>query len=306
MTLAIRKDDARIGAFLRQLEDIEAQVQREEFAELGFANGDYVPLDIQNKPGYRTTTYRKVTAVGQFKLHRNYSTEVPMVNMLSEEFTQTIHKWIGGYYISDDDIDAARLLQQISLEQEDVASVREAAMMKLNQLIAFGDPDLNMPGFLNNPDALHTYSPIAINSSSTPNQILAMLNDAASSPVVLTKQVEKPDTMILSVKPWHYMTTVRVSDYIDKTIMKQFLENTPYIKNVGVVNECQGAGVDGGDIIVMFRRDRMKLKAMVYEDFQFKPMERKGFGYSRPAYFRYAGLRMYRPYSVNIVTLPPS
>ena len=306
MAVTIRKDDARVGAFLRQLEDIESEVQREEFAELGFSNGDYVPLDIQNKPGVRTTTYRKVTAVGQFKLHRNYSTEVPMVNLLSEEFTQTIHKWIGGYYISDDDIEAARLMREVSIEQEDVASVREAAMQQLNNLIAFGDPDLNMPGFLNHPDVLHTYSPIAINSTSTANQILALLNDSAAAPVVLTKQVEKPDTLIMSVKPWNYLTTARVSDYYDKTILKQFLENNPYIQNVGVVNECEGAGVDGGDILVFFKRDRKKLKAMVYEDFQFRPMERKGFGYTRPAYFRYAGLRVYRPYSINVLTVPPS
>lgn len=297
-----RNDDATLGAFLRQLEDIESEVQREEFSELAFSDGKIVPLDIQNKPGIRTTTYRKITAVGQFKLHRNYSTEIPMVNLLSEEYTQTIHKWVGGYYISDDDIEAARLMQETSIEQEDVASVREAAMQQLNSLIAFGDSDLNMPGFLNHPDVLHTYSPISISSASTANQILALLNDSASAPVQLTKQIEKPDTLILPVKQWNYLTTARIDNTLEKTLMKQFMENSPYIRNVEVVNECEGSGLDGTDIMVLYRRDRKKVKAMVYEDFQFKQLERKGLGYQRPAYFRYAGLRHYRPYACHIVS----
>jgi hypothetical protein len=300
--LTVRKDDASLGFFLRQLEDIESEVQREEFSEQTFSEGNIVPLDIYNKPGVQLTTYRKITAVGAFKLHKNYSTEVPMVNLLSEEFSQRIHKWIGGYYISDDDIEAARLMLEISIEQEDVASVREAAMQQLNTLIAYGDPDLNMSGFLNLPDALHTYAPTPISSLSTPNQILALLNDSATASVTLTRQVEQPDTLILPVKQWSYATSARIDNTLEKTLMKQFLENTPYIKNVEVVNECEGAGIDGTDVMIMYKRDKKKVKAMVYEDFQFKPMERKGFGYQRPAYFRYAGLRVYRPYSIHIIS----
>lgn len=296
-----RNDDASLGAFLRQLEHIESEVQREEFSELAFSDGKIVPLDIQNKPGIRTTTYRKITAVGQFKLHRNYSTEIPMVNLLSEEFTQTIHKWVGGYYISDDDIEAARLMQETSIEQEDIASVREAAMQQLNTLIAFGDADLNMPGFLNHPDVLHTFVSTPISSASTANQILALLNDAASAPVSLTNQVEKPDTVIMPLKQWNYLTTARIDNTLEKTLLKQFMENSPYIRNVEVVNECAGAGIDGTDVMVFYRRDKKKLKAMIFEDFQFKAMERKGLGYQRPAYFRYAGIRNYRPFACNIV-----
>lgn len=300
--VTVRRNDApSLGAFLRELEDIETEVQHEEYSEQQFANGAIVPLDILNKPGVRRTTYRKTTAVGSFKLQRNYSTEIPMVNLLSEEYTQEIHKWVGGYYISDDDIEAAKLQLEMSIEQEDVSSVREAAMQQLNGLIAFGDPDLGMEGFLNYSQALHTFSPIKFDSSSTANQILAMLNDSATAIVTLTKQVEKPDTLVIPVKQWNYLTTARIDNTLEKTLMKQFLENSPYIKNVEVLNECEGAGIDSTDVMVMYRRDKKKFKAMIFEDFAFKPMERKGFGYQRPAYFRYAGLRVYRPYSIHIV-----
>lgn len=299
--LTVRNDAASLGVFLRGLEEIESEVQREEFAELALADGKIVPLDIRNRPGIRRTTYRKITAIGAFKLHRAYATEIPMVNLLSEEYTQEVHKWIGGYYIGDDDIEAARLGLEISIEQEDVAAVREAAMQQLNSLIAVGDPDLNLPGLTNHPDVLRTFTSTPISSASTPNQILALLNDSVTAIVTLTKQIEKPDTIVMPVRTWNYLTTVRVSDNLSDTLLKQFLNNSPYIKNVEVLNECESAGIDGSDIMIIYKRDPKKLKAMIFEDFQFKPLERKGFGYQRPAYFRYAGLRVYRPYSIHIV-----
>jgi len=301
MTLTIRKDDATLGAFLRQLEDIETEVQREEYAELLFSDGKIVPLDIKNKPGVRTTTYRKISAIGSFRLVRSYSNDIPQINLLSEEFTQSIHRWGGSYFISDEDLIAARLGYEISIEQEDVSSVREAAMQKLNSLIATGDTDLGMPGLLNHPDVLRTYSTTKIDSTSTANQILALLNDAVTAVVNLTKQVEKPDTLLLPLRQWNYLTTTRVSDNLEMTLLKQFMNNSPYINAISVVNELASSGLGNTDSMIVFKRDPKKLKAMIYEDFQFLAMERKGFGYIRPAFFRYAGLRVYRPYSIHII-----
>jgi len=290
-----------LGAFLRQLEDIETEVQREEYSELLFSDGKIVPLEIKNKPGVRTSTYRKISALGSFKLHRNYSTEIPFINVLSEEFTSKVEKWVGGYYVSDDDLEAARLGLEISLEQEDISTVREAAMQKLNSLIAVGDMDLNMPGLLNHPDIPRTFTTTKIDSTSTANQILALLNDTVTAVVSLTKQVEKPDTLLLPLVQWNYLTTTRVSDNLEMTLLKQFMNNSPYITNVQVVNELAGAGLGSTNVMVVFRRDPKKVKAMIYEDFNFKALERKGLGYQRPAFFRYAGIRLYRPYSAIAV-----
>ncbi|HEY9662264.1 MAG TPA: major capsid family protein [Allocoleopsis sp.] len=301
MALTQRWDNATIGAFERQLEHIEEEVQREQFSELAFAEGRVVPLDIKNMPGIRFSTYRKITAVGRFKLHRSYSTEIPMVNILSEEFTQQIHKWVGGYYLSDDDIEAA-LLQGMPLEQEDVQAVREAAMQQLNHLIAFGDPALQMPGFLNHPDVLHSFAPKPINSGATANEILALMNDGASAIVELTKQVEKPDTLQIPLAQWNYISTARLDNTLERTIFEQFAKTSPYIKNVEIVNECAGAGIDGTDIMVFYKRSPQKFKAMVFEDFRYAAMERRGLGFQRPAFFRYGGLRIYRPYSIHIVS----
>lgn len=300
MSISIRKDDAIPGMFLRQLEDIEAEAQRVQFAELSFADGKVCPVDIQNKPGFRTSTYRQLTRVGQFGLVRSYSTSIPSINVLSEEFTQQIHKWAGMYYFSDDDIASAQVAD-FPLEAEEITAVREAAMQEMNRLMAVGSDELRMPGLLNHPDVLRSYSPVRFNSTATPAQILATMNDAVTTVVNLTQRVEQPDTLFLPTAQFDYVSTTNRTDNTDRTILEQFLAASPYIKNVEPLIECDGAGPDGEDVMLVMKRDRRKLKAMVYEDFKFLDLQRRGLGYERPAIFRYAGIRLYRPYSVHLV-----
>lgn len=296
----VRTDSAIPGFFLRQLEDIEAEVQRQEYGELAFADGKIIPLDIQNKPGYKNTTYRKITAVGRFRLIRSYSTDLPIIDILSEEFTQQVHKWGGAYRISDDDIESAKIAD-FPVEQEIVGAVKEAAMQEMNRLMAVGSQDSQMPGLLNHPDVLRSYSPAPFNSSSTANQILETMNDAVTQVITTTKRVEQPDTLLLPDAQYNYIATRRLDNTLDTTILRHFLDSSPYIKEVMPLLECEGAGPNGEDTMVIMRRDPRKVKALIYQDFTFLDMERQGLGYQRPAIFRYAGLRFYRPFSVHLV-----
>jgi hypothetical protein len=295
-----RLDDATVGAFLRELEDIETQVQRVEYADLPFASGTIVPLEIQNKPWAREVTYRQITKTGRFALQRSYSSNVPMIDVLSEEFTQKVHKFAGGYWFSDDDIEAV-VHTGMDLESEKVAGVKEASEQEMNELIAFGDPKIGMHGFLNDPNILYSFAPYKIDGSSTPMQILALLHDSVTAVVKLTKQVEKPDTMLLPVDQYHYLANTMVSDKLQVTLLKQFLETSPYIKDIESINELAGAGADGTDLMYIYRRDKNKVKARIMQALKFLNLERKGLGYERSAVFKYGGIVSYRPFSRHAV-----
>ena len=298
--MAQRLDTATVGAFARQLEDIEAEVQQIEYAELPFATGKIVPLDIQNKPHIQTVTYRQLRKVGRFALQRNYSSSVPMIDVLSEEFTQKTYKYAGGYWYSDDDIEAV-VHTGMDLESEKAAGVKEASEQEMNNLIAFGNVKLGMCGFLNDPNILYSYAPYKISSASTPAQILALLHDTVTTVVVLTKQVEKPDTMLLPVNQYHYLANTVWSQNLQTTILEQFLKTSPYIKDIEPLNELAGAGPDGTDLMKVYRRDRNKVKARITQPLTWKELQRKGLGYERPAVFKYGGIVSYRPYSRHIV-----
>lgn len=299
--MVTRLDDLTVGAFLRQLEDIETEVQRVEYSDLPFSSGTIVPLEIQNKPWAREVTYRQITKVGRFALQRSYSSNIPMIDVLSQEFSQKVHKFAAGYWFSDDDIEAV-VHTGMDLEQEKVAGVKEASEQQMNLLIAFGDPKINMPGFLNDPNILYSFAPYQINSSATPTQILALLHDSVTAIVKLTKQVEKPDTLLLPVDQYHYLASTMISSQLQTTILKQFLDTSPYIKDIESINELTGAGADGSNLMYIYRRDKMKVKARVMQPLSFLSLERKGLGYERSAVFKYGGIVSYRPFSRHAIS----
>jgi hypothetical protein len=306
MTSQARYDAETLGAYLRELEDIETEVQKVEYADLPFASGRVVPLDIQNKPWAQQVTYRQMNRVGSFALQRSYSSTVPMIELLSEEFTQKVYKYAGGYYFSDDDVIAFEHTG-LDHEAEKIAGVREASEQQMNQLIAFGDKTTRMHGFLNNPDVLYSYSPLRLDSSSTPKQILAVLNDAVTAVVKLTNQVERPDTMLLPIDQFHYLGSTQVAEQnssSSQTILKFFLESNPYIKDIEPINELsdvKGVANQPVDLMVVYKRDKSRIKARITQPLTFLQVERRKLGYERPAVFRYGGIVTYRPYSMHIV-----
>jgi hypothetical protein len=298
----IRNDDDVFGMYLRDLEYREAEVQRTQYPELLFAAGKIIPLEIKNMPHVRYTTYHKITAMGRFKLRRSYTTTAPNVNLVSEEITQKIESYDGGYYLTEDDLEAAEAIGSFPIEQEMIASVREVAFQKMNDLIAFGDALTNTPGILNHPEMMRTWSPYKISALSTPSQILALLNESVNAVPIETLGVEIADTMIMPRTQHYYISNARLDNVATPTtIMQQFKATNSHIVEVAICDQCTGAGPNGEDVMLILRRDPRKGKAMITSDFRFKPFIRQGNGLQRPADFKYGGIRLYRPMSFHLV-----
>jgi hypothetical protein len=308
----LKLDAAEVSSFLRKLEDIEAELDREEYPEQPFANGEIVPLDIVNKPWAQSYTYHSITHVGTFRLARNYTTDISLVEILFDEFTKRIFKWESGYTYSDDDIAAVARMGE-SIDAEKIYSINEAYNQSLNYLIAYGDPSIDMPGFINHPDALRSIAPFPINASSTPSQILGMMHDTVNSVPRLTKQAEQPNTLAMGTKELDYISNLIVqigSTALNKTVLQQFLDSNRYIKDVVGLNELDAEtqaeeGLGDKPIMISYRRDPKKLKAKIYQPLTFLESRRYGTdGWARPAKFKYGGVQLRRQFSMHIAELP--
>ena len=299
---ATRLDDASVGAFARSLEHIEAKILEKKYPQLKFAEGLVVPIEYT--PGIEwaeTVTYRMISGVGQFELARDYTNTVPMVDILSEEFTQKVFKYIGGYYYSEEEAYKAVKLN-MPLEDQKVSLVRRVAMQTMNRLIAFGDKASGQHGFINHPAWLRSYAAFKLNSSSTSAECLAVLNGAVTSVITITKGMEEPNTLLMPYEQFEYLTTTRLDNAVDgKTIMKQYMENQPHIKDVQPLNELKGAGPNGEDVMIVYKRDPECVKARITDAFRFRNLEQKPFGYERPAAFKIGGIVPYIPYSVHVL-----
>lgn len=303
-TADIRLDDAAVGAFQRDLEYREAKVLEKKRPPTPFADGQIVPLEISDMPWAITWSYRQVTAVGQFELIRDYTTTVPMVDVLSEEIIGRVYEYGAGYYIGDKEAYAAQHLGQ-PIEDQKIAAIYRAQKEHLNKIIAFGNRSTNTSGFLNHPDFLRMVAPYPINSTSSSDQLTTTLAEPVSAMVEITNGAEVPDTLLLPRREYEFLMNRRLDGAADAmTVLKAFLQNNDHIKNIQPLNELKGAGPNGENIMVVYRRDPDAVKACITAAFKFKELMRQAWGFQRPGSFSYGGIKGYYPFSVMIVYLP--
>lgn len=303
----VRYDEADFGAFMRQLEDIESQVMRDDWPEYMASNGDIVPLEIKNQPWKRKTTYFRQTNIGKFRLYRSYGTAIPMINVLREERTQSVYTWAAGYRVDDDDIEAASHTG-FPIEPELIQGVREAAEQTLDDLIWYGDKSIGMDGFINHPEFLYSYSPVPFNSlAPDPTVILSTMNAVASLTAQQTYQIEKPSRLLMPGSVYDYLSSTRLSSPSDRTILEQYVRSSRFITGMDAIKVCyklETAAPSGNPLMIWYTPDARKVKAMITQELTWKPFERKALGYERIATFKYAGIRAYRPWSVHVLEIP--
>lgn len=294
-TTQVRMDDYTLGAFKDQLLWIEPQILEEEMEDLYWADGTFIPMENLEIPWAQDTSYRQTTGLGSWELANDYTTHVPMVETLSQEFRQKVSKFIAGYRYTDDEMMKAVHLNE-PIEEQKMKTVITTGNQKLNDLIFKGGDGLQ--GFLNHPDTLKMYAAYPMNSSSTANQIIATLINAENAMTRLTRNVEKPDTMLIAKSCYDYVNYAQLTTINDSSILDYYFKKSPYIKDIEPLLPLEGAGENGSNVACLYKRDKAKLKARTTESIGFRKFLPTAWGIERTATMRYGGLILYRPYSI--------
>jgi hypothetical protein len=289
-----RMDDYAVGHIQDALTEIEQEAIEEDREDLHFAGGQLVPIEVKNKPHIRRSRYRQVTRVGSWQLARDYTTNVPKVNIVTREFEQDVDKFVSGYNLSDDEILAANAIGE-DLDAEKVRTVVEAGREHLDSMVSTGNE--KHPGFVMHPSTLKVNSPYKFTSASTANAIISVLQAAETNMLKITRNREKPDTMLIAQDAFDYINFARLDNALTETILEFYLKKSAYIKQVQPLIELNTAGDDGTPCLCIYRRDPRKVKAMLFQDITFKDFYPQPWGYERPAEMRYGGIRFYKPYS---------
>lgn len=315
-TPKVNLDSSAMGSFIRNLQHIEAELDRIEYPDLPFAEGKIVPLQFVNDPIATTTVYHQVSGVGSFALLRNHTTTLPEIDVLTREFTMPVHKWGARYYYTDDDV-LSYARNNISLPSEKIAAAMESARQTMNEIIAFGEPTVGLPGFVGHPDCFRSEAAYAINASTTSEEQLSVLNDVVNFIPEYTKSIEKPDTLLLPLSVYNHLSnlpyTVSGTGLMGRTVMEHFKSANIYIQNVMGLSELEASsmaahGFPARPVIIAYKRDINKLKTKIFKNIGFHdPKPGAGIdSWQRAATFKLSGVELRRPYSMNIVELPQS
>ena len=307
--------------FMRQLEYIQAQSYDVLYPELK-GRGMFA-LNTEGGEGIQTITYRSYDKRGETAIIAGKATDLPRGDISGKEYSISVRTLGNAFGYSRQEIASAKVTG-MPLEARKAEATRRSYEEKVNQIIFFGSPENNLHGFYDGPagapcltatktDVAAGVSTTKAWATKTPDEIISDLNTALTKMFVDTKQLFRPDKLVMSVASKKILETTPRSLQSDMSIMNWFLANNSFIHSrdqIVDVNEVAGiypstaAGVfdstgqsSEGFTVVASGEDNMRVR----EPFPYMhlPVQLKGLEFEINCYGRFAGVEMIRPAAVQ-------
>ena len=307
--------------FMRQLEYIQAQSYDVLYPELK-GRGMFA-LNTEGGEGIQTITYRSYDKRGETAIIAGKATDLPRGDISGKEYSISVRTLGNAFGYSRQEIASAKVTG-MPLEARKAEATRRSYEEKVNQIIFFGSPENNLHGFYDGPagapcltatktDVAAGVSTTKAWATKTPDEIISDLNTGLTKMFVDTKQLFRPDKLVMSVASKKILETTPRSLQSDMSIMNWFLANNSFIHSrdqIVDVNEVAGiypataAGVfdstgqsSEGFTVVASGEDNMRVR----EPFPYMhlPVQLKGLEFEINCYGRFAGVEMIRPAAVQ-------
>lgn len=291
------------GLFLqRQLEYIRPQVFEIQYADIKYAT--ILPVTSEAGTGAQTFTYRIMDSTGEFRLLADAASDLPRADISQVEKSINIRSFGGSFGYTVQELRAAQMAN-VALEQRRASAVRRAYEEKVESIAFFGESTVGLAGFFNN-SAVDVVSADKwfTTASVTSQEMLDLLNYGVSAIINASKMKEQPDTILLAYEDYNKISTTRLSDSSDLTVLEYFLRTNPYINNVEPINQLT-KGNNGGKLntsrMVVYKRDPEKVQLHIPQPLELFPAQERGLEFIVPAHARVGGVALYYPKSVIYV-----
>lgn len=300
--------------FARELDYIKSQSYDVEYPELTALS--LFPMSNEVDPGAESTTYYSYDKTGLAKIISNYATDLPRADVKGKPSTAFIKSLGVSYGYSVQEMRASRMAGK-SLDVRKGESARYQIDRLNNQIAWAGDPENGLIGVLskNNDVPLYVLPTAAAVSSSTKwadktaAEILADINGMQKQVAAVTKNVERPDTLVLPSDVYIDIATRQIPD-TGYTVKRFIEENAPYLKSIVSAAELQAdspetnpygaADGSGKNVALLFKNDARKLTIENPLPFYQYPVQPEGLEMVIPCEARTAGAIIYYPLSLLI------
>lgn len=306
-------DDAEAASvfFARELDYVKAQSYDVEYPE--FTALSLFPVSSEVDAGAETVTYYSYDKVGLAKIISNYATDLPRADVKGKPTTAIIKSIGDSYGYSIQEMRASRLAGK-SLDTRKAESARYQIDYLNNKIAWNGDAETGLKGVLSEDNDVPRY--VLANGASgktawatkTADEILADITGMLKQMAVITKKVEKPDTLALSADAYIEIQNKRIEGTAT-TLLKYIQDNLPDIKNIVSCSELDADSVDtnpyaddedGQAVAILFKNDSRKLTIENPLPFMQYPIQTQGLEVVVPCEARTAGAIIYYPMSILV------
>lgn len=296
-------DADSVGFFPRQLEQILAKTYDKKYPALKGLTA--IPIDTSVNTGATTYTFRMWDSVGIAQIISDYSQDLPRSDIKGVETTRVIRSIGESFGYSVQEIRSAQFADGTPLEQRKANAARKAHDEKINRIAWAGDAEYGLFGFLTYPnvpvsDVLNDGTGATTQwANKTPTQILRDMNEAVNEVIETTKGVHNPNTFLLPLEQYGYISRTPYNTFSATTILEFFQANNKGIM-VDWVNELKGAGTAGVDIMIAYEKDNDNLALHIPQPFETFPPQAKALEIVIPTHSRCGGVVFYYPLSAVI------
>lgn len=299
---SIRLDANQSMFFARELEYVKSQTYDIAYPELSAFN--VIPVSTEAGDGVDVIVYGVYDSVGVAKIVTNYAADLPRADVVGKEYTAKVKNVADSFGYNIDEIAAASRTGK-PLQARKATSARRAAEQEVNRIAWHGDSANGMLGLLSHPN-VGVYA-LSTTGTGTPNtawkgktgaQVLDDLNGMQEKIVTDTRDVEKPDTLLLPPGQYARLASTPMNDKTETSILEYFLKASPYIKQAKPVAELIGSTPGVNDVAIMYKASKEKLTLEVPVPFQILPPQARNLEFVSPCRMKTAGVIIYYPLSI--------
>jgi len=314
--LSLRFDASDTAFLSRQLEYVRAKTFEVVYPDLKARN--YIPIANDIPETADSYVYFVTDTAGKAKIIAKGTDDLPRIDVSASERDGKVRP-IGDSYgwELDEMAEAARL--GIPLSDKKAKAAREAIERAIDEVLCLGTTthpsqvgkDFGITGLLNNADvvAQGIINPANDPWSTTPTaaEMLADLNTMMNTIVNANSQAYIPDTILFAPAQFSLLASTPVgTDNNQMTVLKSFLLNNPYIKNIDQWYRLTGAGAGGTtDRAIIYKRDPNVLEGVVPMDFRQEAPQARNLEFVVPCRARCGGVKIYQPGAVRYADFQP-
>jgi hypothetical protein len=296
------KMDAAESAYIaRQLEFMRQGVLEVQYPEL--KGSRLVPVDTAIDPGAASYTYQVSDHVGKALVTSDLATEPPRADVKGSESNQVIRSIIIAYGYSIQEARAAMFAKTPLIPRKAMAA-RDIMERTIDDIWFLGDLVMGLKGLLNQSSTTTYTIPAgaggtkAWDSGKTPDEIIADMNAAVNKVVSDSKEVFQPDTMLLPLSTYTYISTRRMGDGDSSTILQHFLKNSPYVKTVEATHKLESNSGWTGKRGMCYRKDPNFIAGLLPQPFEQLPPQATAYELITPCHARCGGVVVYQPKAI--------
>ncbi|PPU48037.1 hypothetical protein XarbCFBP7697_14055 [Xanthomonas arboricola] len=300
-----------MGFVVSQTTIIEPGVYRTVYPDIQYR--DLIPVDTSGSEFATSVTYYSQDQYGKADWINGNADDIPKAGTNRSQFQTGVHTAGIGYGYGWEEVGRAQMLG-INLPNEDAAAARRASEEMVDRVALLGDASKGFTGLFNaagvTPSAAPTgnWGTLQAPGTATSDEIVGDMNAALLNVFNGTNTTAIADRLLLPWSKYMLISTKKMSDYSDMTILQYFLANNVYTATTGQQLTVRGlrgldnAGVGNVARMVAYRYDANVLKLHMPMPHRFLPVYQSGpLRWDVPGVMRLGGLDVRLPKQVVYV-----